>query len=173
MKLEQAKQIAERWLELLKPYTERIEIAGSIRREKPEVKDIELVCVPRMDSEPDMFGTLRAYNTLNRYILENAVYCTKNGDRYKQIVTGVDIKLDLFIVLPPAQWGVIFLIRTGSAQYSHRFVTPKREGGLLPSHMKVANGALLMNGKPLMTPEEIDVFRLAGAPWVEPKWRTA
>ncbi len=45
MKLQDAKIIANKYIELLKPYTNRISVAGSIRREKPEVKDIEIVCV--------------------------------------------------------------------------------------------------------------------------------
>ena len=37
---------AEALRELLAPACARIEIAGSIRREKPKVKDVELVAVP-------------------------------------------------------------------------------------------------------------------------------
>lgn len=47
MKLDKALEIAERIKELLAPYSERIEIAGSIRRKKPEVKDVELVAIPK------------------------------------------------------------------------------------------------------------------------------
>lgn len=39
----EAHSIALAVLELLRPHCIRIEIAGSIRREKPEVKDIEIV----------------------------------------------------------------------------------------------------------------------------------
>jgi hypothetical protein len=46
MKLEQAKELAEAAKAELEPYCHRIEIAGSIRRQKPDVGDIELVCVP-------------------------------------------------------------------------------------------------------------------------------
>jgi DNA polymerase/3'-5' exonuclease PolX len=38
----QALAIAEQTRTALAPYCERIEIAGSIRRQKPQVKDIEL-----------------------------------------------------------------------------------------------------------------------------------
>lgn len=47
MKLEQAQQIAEALKADLKPYCEKIEIGGSIRRKKPEPNDIELVCIPK------------------------------------------------------------------------------------------------------------------------------
>ena len=47
MNLQQAQQIAERIKSELAPHCDRIEIAGSIRRKKPEVKDIEIVCIPK------------------------------------------------------------------------------------------------------------------------------
>ena len=46
--LADARAVAERWLAMLAPVCERVQIAGSARREKPEVGDIELVYVPRM-----------------------------------------------------------------------------------------------------------------------------
>jgi len=33
--------------EMLAPYCERIEIAGSVRRKKPYCKDIEIVAIPK------------------------------------------------------------------------------------------------------------------------------
>ncbi len=51
MKLDKALEIAERTKKLLAPYCERIEIAGSIRRKKPEVKDIELVAIPKLENQ--------------------------------------------------------------------------------------------------------------------------
>ena len=41
MKLAKAKAIADKYVALLAPFCDRIEIAGSIRREKEEVGDIE------------------------------------------------------------------------------------------------------------------------------------
>ena len=41
MKLEQAKEIATKLIEQLTPYCDRIIIASSIRRKKPEPNDIE------------------------------------------------------------------------------------------------------------------------------------
>lgn len=53
MKLEQAQSIAEELRRELEPGCERIEIAGSIRRKKPEVKDIELCLIPKMLTLPN------------------------------------------------------------------------------------------------------------------------
>ncbi|MBU2597552.1 MAG: hypothetical protein KJ757_08345 [Planctomycetes bacterium] len=47
MELQKAKAIAEELKSLLEPACERITIAGSIRRQKPDVGDIELLCIPK------------------------------------------------------------------------------------------------------------------------------
>lgn len=47
MKLEIAKQLAELLVSKMRDYCERVEIAGSIKRGKAEVKDIELVVIPK------------------------------------------------------------------------------------------------------------------------------
>lgn len=56
MKLENAKQLADILLSKMSEYSERVEIAGSIRRGKPEVKDIEIVALPKWSNEipPDL-----------------------------------------------------------------------------------------------------------------------
>jgi DNA (cytosine-5)-methyltransferase 1 len=46
MNLMQAMEIATSIREKLKPYTSKINIAGSLRRKKPFPKDIEIVCLP-------------------------------------------------------------------------------------------------------------------------------
>jgi len=47
MLLAEARKLAEQMVERLRPACDKIEIAGSVRRGKPEVKDIEIVCLPR------------------------------------------------------------------------------------------------------------------------------
>lgn len=46
MRHDQARAIAETLVELMRPYCSRIEIAGSIRRGNPVVKDLEIVAIP-------------------------------------------------------------------------------------------------------------------------------
>ena len=52
--LVKAKKWADRIVEILAPHCDRIEIAGSIRRQKPTIGDIEVVCIPKQNL--DMFG---------------------------------------------------------------------------------------------------------------------
>lgn len=154
----------------LSPLCERIEIAGSIRRKKDEVGDIEIVAIP--NCKMDMFGeVISGDHELNYYEWEKLGKLVKNGNKFKQVTLYRGISLDLFIVTPPAQWGVIFTIRTGSADFSHRLVTSKRQGGMMPSNLRVEGGAIWSNNHIIETPEEQDVFDLIGVPFIDPELR--
>lgn len=52
MRLEQAQRLAQQLVVDLEPACERIEVAGSIRRQRSQVKDIELVVIPRWSVRP-------------------------------------------------------------------------------------------------------------------------
>jgi len=55
---DEAMLVAMELISLLTPACERIEIAGSLRRDKKRVGDIELLFIPRMDTrQADMFTT--------------------------------------------------------------------------------------------------------------------
>ena len=45
--MDEAMQMTNVFISLISPYCERIEIAGSLRRGKPEVHDIEIVAEPK------------------------------------------------------------------------------------------------------------------------------
>jgi DNA polymerase/3'-5' exonuclease PolX len=175
----QAKAIADKWVDLLLPSCERVEIAGSVRRGKYEVKDIELLAVPKVKIFPDIWGKPGTQINLleariNTLFMERAyLAATKRGPRYKQLVLLEGIHLDLFIVQPPAEWGVQKLIRTGPADFSQFCVTQKNKGGALPSYLHVKDGAIWHRSKKIETPEEEDVFRILGMEYIEPKDRRA
>ncbi len=159
MNLEEAQALANRIHADLAPFCNRIEIAGSVRRRKPEgIKDVEIVCIPKTQPVTDMFGT----QTGTVSLLENALptlyriwnaWTIKNGEKYKQILFPGGAKLDLFIVTPET-WGYQFAIRTGPADYSHWLVTPRRYGGALPGYLTVKDARLWNGSKPLDTSEE-------------------
>lgn len=117
--LKEAKHLARRLVSDLWQYCDRIEVAGSIRRGKPEIGDIEIVAIPKY-AETDLFGGLTGNHALDTLVWSNIGELTKGGHKYKQIALFEGINLDLFIVTPPAQFGVIYLIRTGPAAYSHK-----------------------------------------------------
>ena len=168
MKHADALAIAQELVVQFTPYCQRIEIAGSVRRQKPDVKDIEICAMPRLELGGlfgDPISALAAfdYSQLGRVI--------KGGQRYVQIALHQQINLDLFLVLPPATWGVIFTLRTGPADFSTHCVTQRSKGGLLPSYLAVRDGVVWQNDQSVPTPEEADFFRVLELAWIPPHQR--
>ncbi len=56
MDLKTGQRYAEKICEWLGPDCERLEIAGSIRRGRPVVNDVDIVCVPKVREVKDMLG---------------------------------------------------------------------------------------------------------------------
>jgi len=153
----------------IKPVCERIHIAGSLRRKKPDVGDIEIVCIPKEQS--DLLGNkYRDASMISTILRENGCALHKDGEHYKQINL-LHCMCDLFITTPEC-WGVIFMIRTGSADFSHKMVMQKQYGGYMPGHLKVKDGRLWNGDTVLETPEEKDVFHAYGMDHIEPEMRT-
>ncbi len=171
----------------LAPACARIAIAGSVRRRKPTVSDIELVAVPRLVAEPA--GDLWGERTVERDLLAERLAALaasgelvprrvmlhradgrleesrRIGPAYQALLFR-DLPVDLFIVRPPAEWGVIFALRTGPGDWNTRLVTECQRYG-----RRVSAGRLLVDGIPVACPEETDFFREIGQPWVEPPAR--
>ena len=186
--------IAQEWVDALKGDCLRIEIVGSVRRGVAEVKDIELVCIPEPRRPSAEFG-VKVFNTLldkSLYFLEknSCLEMIKGGDKYKQFWIlkegGVHvIKLDLFLVTPPAQWGVLMVIRTGPAEFSRWCVTHESKGGALPDGYCVAQGAVwrvdqvdvkgvpFEGESPKSMPEEEDFLNFLNILRQEPRERVA
>ena len=153
---------------ILTPYCDRIQVAGSIRRQKENIGDIEMVVIQKPSL--DLFGELVISAEPVKSALLAAGYILKlGGNKYLKCLAG-NVQCDIFITTPE-QWGVIYTIRTGSADFSHRLVTPKMHGGLMPSNMRVKDGRVWIGETVQETREEIDVFNLFGLGWVEPKER--
>ncbi|GMV38766.1 MAG: hypothetical protein AMXMBFR64_04820 [Myxococcales bacterium] len=159
----------------------RVLVAGSVRRCKPTVGDIEVVCVPHVGpaEEPgDLLGPLiverdHLLHELDRQITAgDLVPGPRMGPRMRQYsIAALDgAQLDLFIVRPPAQWGVIAAIRTGPADYSQWLVTRARTRGLY-----VQDGALRRAGpgSVSMCEEEAYFFAALGLAMPEPRRRVA
>lgn len=178
--LAQAASLAAEVVALLRPACQRIEVAGSIRRRRPLVGDIEIVCQPRCEARA---GGLFAELTESVNLLDERVAALLRdgalrrgldasgrpawGSRYHRILYD-GVQVDLFAVLAPAQWGVIYLLRTGPAAFNKRLVTVRHKGGWLPEWLKMRAGVLWLGDDLVSTPEEEDVFYTLGQPYVEP-----
>lgn len=158
------------------------EVLGSIRRNKHMVGDIEIGCIPKFsDGEPvGLFGepgppVNRQFERVAQLLAEGDfehrldVNGHKScGERFQRIQYK-GVALDVFCCLPPAQWGVIKLIRTGSGDFNKRFVLQWSQGGkILAPGMQIRDGGLYDRGVLVPTPEEIDVFKAVGLAYLEP-----
>ncbi|MCF8272975.1 MAG: hypothetical protein K9I95_04005 [Flavobacteriaceae bacterium] len=155
-----ALEIAEKTKALLAPHCERIEIAGSIRRKKPFVKDIEIVVIPK-PYDIGLFESGIATVVKEWPKVRGELPC-----KYTQRILPEGIALDLFFA-DKENWGLIYAMRTGSADYSHQVLGNAwvREG------YRSVEGYLCSNGKRIAVPEEEDLFKLICVNYVEPEKR--
>lgn len=154
MEYDKALRIALTIKEMLRPHCDRIEIAGSIRRKKPEVKDIEIVAIPN-----DRFSLGLIVNKWKKVRGEVS-------GKYTQRILPQGIKLDLFFA-NEKNWGLIFGIRTGSAEYSHKVLAC----GWVKAGYNSVKGILHKNGVPIHVKEEKELFKLINIDYVEPEQR--
>lgn len=171
MEYTKAKTIADQLVARLAPYCERIEIAGSLRRRKPEVHDIDLVCIPKTEPRRDMLGMECGRENLLTPQLMDLGRTEQGGERKRRIMLPQAIDLELWMVLPPAQWGWIYALRTGPADYTHWLVTPKPQGGGCPSYLKIHDGAVWYGHQLVPTPEEKTFFEVMKLEYVAPELR--
>lgn len=194
--LEHAAELARDVLSLLSLDCERIAVAGSIRRQRPDVGDIEVVCIPRYETVTltvDMFSTResevdllsrRCVELLGAAVLENRL--DKNGraafgSKYKRL-SYQGFPLDVFSASPDT-WGCVYLLRTGPAEFNQNLVLKRSQGGWLTRGYFFKDGrlwklpppydaSLAEYATPVPTPEEEDVFRALGYAYVPPEERS-
>ena len=167
MKLDQARALAIKAKEKLAPFCERIEIGGSIRREKAEPKDIELICIPKTYTT-GLFGnsTLRHPDFIKAVQSWKRIKGDANGKYTQRQLEGIN--LDLFMCKEET-WGMCFLIRTGPAEFVRDSILSKfkRWGyscqDLIPTHGET--------NKSLYFKEEEEVFSFLDLPYYPPTKR--
>lgn len=125
MELQKAKSIAVEICYKLQPYCKKINIAGSVRRQKPEVHDIEIICLPLSEDITDLFGEKRGetrapgfaqmLKSLGKIVKGNA------AGKMMQIELPEGIMLDVFI---PDDFDYFrqYVVRTGPREYSQNVI---------------------------------------------------
>lgn len=183
--IDAARAVAYQLRDSLAPACERIEVAGSIRRNRPIVGDIELVATSRVEEAPDgLWGDVgqtsalpgRVDELIASRVLEAHPSDPKRGPRYSKLwhaATGMQV--DLFT---PAMesFGLMMAIRTGPAAYSQALVTDMKRG---PRPHHVAEGQLhrgiacwVAGGcEAVAVPDERDLYAELGIPWLPPERR--
>jgi len=173
--------VATELISALARYCVRLTVAGSLRRGRERVRDIELVAMPAFNGEINLLdGWCNKWqeDQVFRKRLKSNGALLAWGSRFKAF-TYQGMAVDLFIVLPDREWGPTYLLRTGPNLANQALVT--REGmtspdgaqGICPSDIRWEKGALVQDGYQVTTPEEVDVFRAYSLPWIAPPLRDA
>lgn len=186
MDLGVARSYAELFIHSIRDACEKVEIAGSIRRKRPEVHDIEIVAKPKYKIEKEVLldgvreKQVNQLHLLMTSMLQSGKVTSDRqrkdkhrdpfGERYYRInfnPIAHKIPIDLFVVLPPSQWGTQLLIRTGCAEFSHWIVSRRINQGL---HFKDGHLEHDIIGV-IDTPTEESVFEALRLPYVPPEQR--
>lgn len=176
MPLGMGQETAQALIDLFGLVCERIEVVGSVRRKKPIVHDVELLLEPKTETrEVDLFGTTETVSLFEALYAEvpqsGAIVPIMGGSRLKRFAFR-DTQCELFVMLQPSQWGMGMVIRTGPAEFSHRLVTPRSQGGWLPDGCRVHDlGIYHATSGLIETPTEESVFEVIGRPWIAPEAR--
>lgn len=162
--LEIAEDRAKHICETLQEFTDRIAIAGSIRRKNTAVHDIDIVAVEKWPT--DLFGEMdTSHSSPLRDFLKKKVRLKASGPRLIQF-DFAGIAVDLYT--PPADnFGSTYFIRTGSEEWNRwiiNAVASKR--GII-----FRKGQILRNNQPQIVRHETDLFGLLDINWVPPTHR--
>lgn len=166
---------------------ERWTIAGSVRRLKPEVGDVEHVVIAREGDLPgkDLFATPvkgsllwhRVDELREELVVSQHIYIDKNGHgafRWGERYRGLDFRgfnHEIFLAYPDG-WGSRLAICTGPADYSHNLVSVIQRFGRYCKDGRVWQKN--NDGRPddlVPVPEEADFFKACGVPYIEPEKR--
>ncbi len=168
MKLEQAKLWADRLVTLLSPFCARLEVAGSIRRGRAWVNDIDLVLELELGQ---MEGLMRC---VERYwqVLRSGGMVVSLQKFPGGLIEG-EVRADLFIArarardlleVTPSNWGSVLLCRTGSKEHNIYLCERAKALGL---RWNPSEG--VYRGRELVASEtEGEIFAALELPWIEP-----
>jgi DNA polymerase (family 10) len=166
MILSAAQILAEKIATELQPFCSRLEIAGSIRRRRPEVRDIDLVCIPK--------GYAGRGAILTRCVQVSRLI--KEGDQYVVFMLPGGFQLDLWFAhedipnlldVTPSNWGMLLLARTGSTEHNIWLARTAKVRGL---HFNPHQG-ILRGDQVIASRTEEEIFSVLGLPFIRPEAR--
>jgi len=152
MKLSQAETMAKNFLSEIKEFCERIEIAGSIRRKKPEVNDIDIVLIPK----------------LREHLVQKIRKVSRVEVQGKKLMRAEysGVQVDIYFATKET-WGILLLVRTGSKEHNIKLCQHAINKGM---KLSVSNG--LMNGNEVIASKtEEDIFQALGMDYTKPEDR--
>jgi len=187
--LQTAQRIAGTIRDELADFCERIEIAGSVRRQRPHCSDIDLVLLPREGQRPEIEARAKA-NPNTRVI--------KSGPQILQLMLANGVQVDLYMARPaindlagytPGNFGMRLLAMTGSREHNvwlaelakqkgYHFAPYKGllRGGRYAVTKPAGAGSArptveYLDGEVWRGETELEIFRALGLGWIDPEAR--
>lgn len=183
--LREARSMAECIRDELAEFCERIEIAGSIRRGRPDCGDLDLVLVLREGAREAL--EKRVQQSANTVVL-------KSGPQIMAFLLHHGMQVDLYFAAPavtdllettPTNFGMRWLAMTGSKEHNVKLAKlAKQQGvhfhpyrGLMRGGRYVRNstgeGETYEGGEVYASASEEEIFAALGLPFIPPEEREA
>jgi DNA polymerase (family 10) len=159
--------LAFKILQAIEPFCEKVQIAGSIRRRKGGINDVDIVIQPKPEcaawlniikqirSEFDAVTEKQGEKLAVMYI----PFASKQGQGYVQV--------DLYRATR-ATFGILLLVRTGSKEHNVHLCNLALAKGM---RLLYSQGLVDKDGKVIAGKTEEEVFEALGLPFVVPQDR--
>jgi DNA polymerase (family 10) len=158
--------LAFKVLTTIEPMCQRTQIAGSIRRFRPLINDIDIVLEPKVMSQ-NVDTWLQIIKIIRH---EFDAVTSKQGPKLATLYIPFaskkgqgHVQLDLYRASPET-YGILLLIRTGSAQHNVYLCNLAINKGLCLEYSR----GLIKNGNVIAGRTEEEVFAALGLPFVPP-----
>jgi DNA polymerase (family 10) len=151
--LEKAEELAQQIKAAVEKLCDRIEIAGSIRRRKPKVHDIDFVAIAKTDADWQKIS-----EALKK--MKAKPNCTGKQLIKTYVPTQNSLFQTDFYRAKPSTFGIHLLIRTGSAQHNCWLAAYAISKGM---RLKYSQG-LIKGEKAIAGADESEVFAALGLP---------
>jgi len=152
MKLEDARSIANNFVSEIKEFCEKVEIAGSIRRQKLEVNDIDIVLIPK----------------LKEHLIQKIRNISKVEVQGKKLIRieYSGIQIDIYFATKET-WGILLLVRTGSKEHNIKLCQHAIGKGMKLSSEK----GLIKGNEVIARKTEEEIFKALGMNYIKPEDR--
>lgn len=162
-----AQKIARKVMAELSPWAERIEVAGSVRRMRAVVRDLDFVILPKPGAIPEIQSRCRRACLPLQEGPQNSIYK----------MHGTEAQIDLFFARPPevdllekkpGNFGTIFLIRTGSREHNIFLIERAK---MLQKILRPTEGVFSNENTWLAGESEEEIFAALDLPFLSPEKR--
>jgi DNA polymerase/3'-5' exonuclease PolX len=179
MNLEPARHFAQLIVGILAPFCQKIEIAGSIRRGRPEVSDIDLVVLPNYGQTVAFRERCKQRCRVVKDGEQNYIVAmpVSAAQREQLGLQGWEVQIDIFIAHPgkrdllqtvPSNWGTLLLCRTGSTEHNIWLVERAKKNYMT---WRPYEGVFDPEGYCVAAETELEVFKMCGVDYIEPERR--